>query len=70
MKRATLMMLMLAGCGEPLTTPEGCQIFSSPELQQLTAACQQGYYEELARQTGKPVTRCFGGPEAMSCTTQ
>lgn len=70
MKRAMILMLVLAGCGEPLETAEGCQIFLSPELQYLTTACQQAFYEAKAREEGRPITRCFGGPGQVSCTTQ
>ncbi|PZQ99185.1 MAG: hypothetical protein DI533_00310 [Cereibacter sphaeroides] len=65
----TLCALWLAGCVEP-KTPEGCPVMLSEYGQAYTRACQQAYYEGMARQTGGTVTKCFpssGG--AMTCVT-
>lgn len=70
MKRTILILLMLAGCGPAPETAEGCPILISEYGQAYTAACIRAFYEEQARLQGKPVTRCFGGPGSMSCTTQ
>jgi len=68
--RGMILMLVLAACGEPMRTPEGCPVMISDAGKELMRACQQAFYEEQARKTGQPITRCFGPPGAMSCTTQ
>ncbi len=70
--RAMILLLLLAACdSDPNAwkTPEGCQIFMTSEMQHFTDACQAAYYEELARQKGQPITRCFQTGGGMSCTT-
>lgn len=69
MKRATILMLMLAGC-TPAVTEEGCPIYASEMMQAYTDACIRAYYEERARMNGGTVTRCFGGPNDMTCVTE
>jgi hypothetical protein len=67
-----LMVLVLAGCvdaGPAPTTAEGCPIYYGVALQAKTVACQQAYYEEMAKANGGTVTKCFGGPGQVTCVS-
>ena len=66
--RRLIVLFALAGCTET-TTPEGCPVMISEAGRELMQACQRAYHEEMARKSGGTVTKCFGEPGAMTCTT-
>ena len=62
-------LFLLAAC-EEATTREGCPIYVTEMMQAYTAACQQAYYEDQARQSGGTVTRCFPGSGGVTCISE
>lgn len=63
-------LLAAAACsGEAMRTKEGCKIYITPELREITDACVASYYAEQARKNGGQVTECRSFGNTVSCTT-
>lgn len=63
-------LMLLAGCGEPAVTAEGCPIYITEIMRARTEACVAAYHAEVAKRQGKPVTRCYRSGAEMVCVSE
>ena len=61
--------LALAGC-QPATTPEGCKIYATEMMQANTRACVAAYHAEMAKASGRAVTKCFDNGAGVTCVQE